>query len=196
MIHSTRQYVLFVDEFQRLHLRQLQAFAELYDKLAEIEVNLFVVFVGNTASSRSLIRSILEPHNELIRGRFFIKAYTYHGIRSHTDLKKTLGAFDSKIMYKGLPTSITKYFVGQSSQMNWKLSSLSHEIWSIYNEEYKTRLKLDSWGMQYFVATIKTLLVDYLPKYGVDDQNDLEQMIRQSIEISGLVPDLVRVSDR
>ena len=73
MCNSTKQVVLIVDEMQRLHIRQLEAFAELHDGLTELNVNLSVFFIGNHSSAQSLLEIIMKPHNELIRGRFLYK---------------------------------------------------------------------------------------------------------------------------
>jgi len=189
--NSTKQFVLFIDEFQRLHPRQLEAFAELYDKLAEIEVNLCVIFVGNRISSKQLLERVADPANELVRGRFFTRSYHYTGISNHSELKRVLQAFDKKSTADNLNVSITKYFVGDRCPCGWKLSSLSDEIWAIFSEEYKQSLSIQSWGMQYAISAIKALIVDYIPKYGIEDQDDIREMIRESIEVSGLVPDLV-----
>lgn len=189
--NTTQQFVLFIDEFQRLHPRQLEVFAELYDKLAEAEINLCVIFVGNKISSKPLIDRILDPNNELIRGRFFTKSYHYTGITNHSDLKFILKAFDEKFMYQDKEISITNYFVGKHCQEDWKVTTLSTEIWEVFNEYYRRPLSVNSWGMQYFVATIKALLVDYLPRHGIQDKELVRDMIKESIEISGIVPDLV-----
>jgi hypothetical protein len=189
VINSTTQFVLFVDEFQRLHTRQLDVFAELYDKLFEININLCVIFVGNSTSSKDLLDHIVEPENELIRGRFFTKGYQYYGIRSKSEVKSILKHFDSKVSNAGETTSITKYFT--DNKRNLKLSSLSNDIWGVFKDEYMKNLGLQSWGMQYFLSTVKTLLVDFIPTCDIDDKELLREMIRRSIRLSGLEPDLV-----
>ena len=35
--------------------------------------------------------------------------------------------------------------------------------------------------MQYFVSMVKILLIDYLPEYGVDDKDAIQEMIIESI---------------
>jgi len=193
IISSTNQFVLFVDEFQRLHTRQLDVFAELYDKLFEININLCVIFVGNSTSSKYLLDHIVEPENELIRGRFFTKAYRYHGIRSKSEVKSILKCFDSKISHSGKTTSITKHFAGNKSE-SWEFSSLSNDIWRVFKEDYMRRLGLKSWGMQYFLSTVKTLLIDFVPDCDIGDKDLLREVIRESIKLSGLEPDLVRAA--
>ncbi|MEW8146963.1 MAG: hypothetical protein AB2788_14510, partial [Candidatus Thiodiazotropha endolucinida] len=49
----------------------------------------------------------------------------------------------------------------------WKISALSHDIWGIYKEDFKRKYHIDSWPMKYFMRTIKVLLTDFIPKYGI-----------------------------
>ncbi|MBL1320728.1 MAG: hypothetical protein COA63_006655 [Methylophaga sp.] len=74
------------------------------------------------------------------------------------------------------------------------MSNLSHLVWDVYDREYRKTLKLDSWGMQYFTAMTKTLIIDYLPRYGVENEDDVRSMISRSIDVSGLVPSLVEIA--
>ena len=74
---------------------------------------------------------------------------------------------------------------------SWKLTSLAPKIWQIYNEEYKKPLKLRGWPMQYFITAMTMLILDYLPEYGIEDDDEISDMIRHSIDASGLVPSMV-----
>ena len=191
--NDSSQIVLIVDEMQRLTLRQLEAFAEIHDALAELKINLCVIFVGNISESQSLLQSVMSPNYELIRGRFFIQSYLFYGLKSHSDVLACLEEFDKKNYFTTDQHSITQYFLSEGHSAGWRLTSISNEIWQVFYENYKTRLNLESWGMHYFISTIKTLLIDYLPRYGVDDTNAVLEMIDESIKVSGLVPDLTRL---
>ncbi|MBT8141796.1 MAG: ATP-binding protein [Gammaproteobacteria bacterium] len=189
LTNSTYQVVLFVDEMQRLDILQLDAFAELYDSLAELKINLSIIFIGNSAASKPLIDLVLRPKYELIRGRFFTHSFTYHGIRNKNELISCLSEFDTVTTDITLKNSVTKCFLPDEYASGWRLKDLGSLIWKVYERDYRRPLKISSWGMQYFIAAVKILLVDYLPKYGLDDDL-LEQMIIQSIEASGLKPNL------
>lgn len=194
LVNKERRVVLIVDEFQRLSLRQLDAFAELYDQLSSVGVNLFVLFVGNANESTPLIKSILRKENELIKGRFFTVEYRHHGIRSHEELKLCLKQFDEEFMWDGKKTSLTRFFAGNRQGPSWKLASISKVFWRVYRNEFQPKLQAQSWGMQYFLAAVKTLLVDYLSENDLDSEEDLEDMIIHSVNVSGLIPSLVRSS--
>ena len=62
--------------------------------------------------------------------------------------------------------AVTQEFLPEEFKNGWRLESISDQIWDVFQDEYKSDLKLKSWAMQYFTAMLKTLLVDYLPKYG------------------------------
>jgi len=91
-------------------------------------------------------------------------------------------------------TTHTNYFVGDKCGNEWELTSLSSLIWEVYADEYKSVLNLKSWPMQYFIAAIRILLIDYLPDYGAENEGELRQMISESISNSGLVPNMVRAA--
>ena len=194
LVNNTHQAVLLVDEMQRLSVHQIEAFAELYDRLSEVGINLSVFFIGNSASSQNLIAQVMRPENELVRGRFFTQKYIFHGIKTHSELRACLMQYD-KIKYPDTNSpTITEMFMADEYRNGWRLESISHNIWDVYSENYRSKLKLESWGMQYFLAMLKTLLIDYLPNFDIDDPVALDAMINESIKISGLVPNLVEVA--
>ena len=45
--------------------------------------------------------------------------------------------------------------------------------------------------MQYFITAMTMLILDYLPEYGIEDDDEISDMIRHSIDASGLVPSMV-----
>ncbi|WP_444993905.1 hypothetical protein [Aliikangiella sp. IMCC44359] len=85
----------------------------------------------------------------------------------------------------------TKYYLSSDYEKGWRLVSLAKTIWSIFESDYKRPLKLESWAMQYFIAAIRILLVDYLPKFDISDPEAVEEMITASIDASGLHSNLV-----
>lgn len=191
LANPQREVVLVVDEAQRTTLKQLYAFAELYDALVDLHTNLFVLFVLNNGESETLLQSLREPVNEQLRGRFFTHGSSYFGLRNHQEVQACLRQYDTlHYPIDGGPT-ITGYFLPFAR--GWRLESLSATVWRIYAEEFQKPLQLTSWGMQYFTAAVKTLLVDYLPAYGMDNLSEVEDMVRHSIDVSGIVPALVSV---
>lgn len=186
--NDTRQVVIIVDEMQRLQLKQLEAFAELYDNLSELKINLSVIFIGNYEASKPLLHEVMRDENELLRGRFFTQSCAYYGLRSQKEIKQCLSAYDDK---DSAGISITQKFLTKEYDSGFRMADLSHLVWDVYDQEYRQTLKLDSWGMQYFISMINTLIIDYLPRYGVENEKDLRSMIHRSIDVSGLVPSLV-----
>lgn len=180
--NSSRQVVLLVDEMQRLKVNQLHAFAELHDNLAKFKSNLCIFFIGNIGSANPLLETIKDDRYELIRGRFFTHTYDFYGLQSKADVKFCLKEFDK---------NFTQYHLSQDYQNGWRLADLSTLIWQVFEPNFKRPLKLDSWALQYFIAAIRILLVDYLPRFDIYDEDAVEQMVIESIKASGLVPDLV-----
>lgn len=189
--NDTKQVVLIVDELQRLNMNQFEAFAELHDKLSSIGSNLFVLFTGNDSAMNKVHKKLNNENYELIRGRFFTQEFRFHGIRKFDELKACLGSYDID-QYPENGSTYTHYFLKNCVNKNWRLDSLSEMIWSEYIEHFKIPLKINSWPMQYFVAMVRVLITDFLPKHGVEDQDLLLSMIHESINVSGLVKNQVR----
>jgi hypothetical protein len=72
-------------------------------------------------------------------------------------------------------------------------ADLSELIWSVFSKKYKSKHKLQSWPMQYFMVTVKLLLTDYLPKFGISDNTAIKQMVIKCIKASQLVPDSSKI---
>ena len=192
--NDTKQMVLFVDEMQRLDITQMEAFAELYDRLAEAKVNLSVFFVGNKEAAMGLISKSNSQQYELVRGRFFTQSCTYFGIRNQGELRKCLQAYDTCCYPLEDGQSYTTYFTGEKCGKEWLLSSITDLVWEVYSDNYRSKLKLKSWPMQYFISAMRLLLMDYLPDYGHESNEELKKMINASIDASGLVPNMVRAA--
>jgi hypothetical protein len=186
------QLVLFVDEMQRLHFSQVDAIASLHDRFAEEKTTLFVLFVGNYGTSDSLVDAIRKDKDkENIAKRFFRHEEIFTGIRFKKDLNHCLRQYDSLRFPVNEGPTYTNFFMESIAPKNWRLESLAATIWDVYQHEFAKPYDISSWGMQYFTASIKTLLTHYLPKYGIGNQSELRDMVFESIKSSSLIEDLV-----
>ena len=193
LIYKQNKLVLFVDEIQRLSFDQIDSIASFHDRLADdYKKTLFVVFIGNHGTSDHLLDSIKTDKDKVnLRKRFFRHEYLFSGIRDQKELSYCLRQYDFLRFPTEVGPTYTEFFLNQVVGDGWKLESLAPDIWNIFQDEYARPYNISSWGMQYFLATIKTLLTHYLPKYGVECKSEIEDMIRQSIASSCLIEDLV-----
>lgn len=182
-----RRAVLVVDEMQRLKPRQFDVFAEIYDKLLLLDVLLTVIFVGNDPQCWDLIKIIQQPKYAHIRGRFFNQGISFHGLTSKEQMRNCLAQYDNLRFPTNGPTYV-EYFLPEAFNNGWRLTSLSSDIWRVFHE-YQKNYHIESWGMKYFTATINTLLIDFLPQYGVEHFDD--EMVHECVRISELIPSLV-----
>ena len=192
--NDTKQVVLFVDEVHRLTIDQLEAFCEIYDKLVEVKVNISIFFIGNSNTSANLIHLIEKERNELIRGRFFTRRFDFSGVRTANQVRKILSQYDKSHFPTPNGPSYTMHFAGEKCGKDFRLADLTEVIWEVFSDNYRNNLKLREWPMQYFISTIQMLLVDYLPMYGVDNDEQLYNSIYQSVEASELVSSLARIA--
>ena len=185
---NCQQVLLIVDEMQHLTAGQFDAFAELHDELARLQVSLTVIFVANDPECWSLIEQIEKPRYAHIHGRFFNQGAQLHGLTSKEDVRFCLAQYDT-LHYPELGPSYTAFFVPEWVNEGWKLASLSSDIWRVFTE-YKKNYKITSWGMKYFTAAINTLLCDFLAQQEMDEFDD--EVFHECIRVSGLIPSLVR----
>jgi hypothetical protein len=181
--------VLAVDEMQSLTLEQFSPFVELYNNLSVVNVDLFVIFVGNEQQCEGLLERIRQPSHAHIHGRFFTRHTRVLGLTSKDEVHQCLKQYDQLRFPVDGPT-YTEYFMPNAFQRGWRLASLSGDVWRIFRE-YQRSYSIESWGMQYFTSAITTLLTDFLPQYGVDHFDD--EVVKECINISGIVSSLVSV---
>ena len=185
--HQCNTYVLFVDEMHRLSLPQFDAFAELHDNLQEYGIQLVVIFIGNDPEYIKLINSMKNNNMEHILGRFFFESAILKGITSRKEVAYCLKQYD-ELRYPEDGESYTGYMLPEDVAKGWKLESISADLWECFYD-FKHEHGLTSWKMKYFTKTVNTLLVDYLPRFGVENID--YEMIKKCIELSGLKASLV-----
>lgn len=192
--NGTKQVVLFVDEVHRLTIEQLEAFCEIYDKLVYAKVNISIFFVGNENTSANLFDLIRKDKNELIRGRFFTRCYSFNGLRNLKDVRKTLSQYDKLKFPDPNGLSYTSYFAAEKCGADFKIADLADILWEVFNDEFRLSLRTKAWPMQYFVSAVQMILVEYLPYYGAEDEEQMYDCIRGAIEASGLVSGLIKAA--
>ena len=176
--------VLFVDEVQRLQPKQLNAFAEIYDRLRMLGVALTVVPVCNQLESADLFEILEAPQYAHVRGRFFVQGANFRGLTSQEEVRYCLKQYDTLHFPEEGPT-YTEFFLPDAASQGWRLESLSRDIWGVFRE-YQSNYQLDSWPMKYFTTTMKMLLSDILPYHGIE-HFDVE-MVHETIQGNGLIP--------
>jgi len=181
--HKSRFLILFIDELQFLRIRQLNTFANLYNKLRKNGIHLMVVFVGNDEECDEIVNQVVTRKYEHIYGRFFTQRDTFNGLINKKEVSKCLSLYDTRHYPESGPT-YTEHFLPEAWRQGWRLKRIDADLWRVFRE-YQKHYKISSWGMQYFAATVRGLLCDKLPAHGVDDLND--EMIHACIQESGLV---------
>ena len=182
-----KQAILIVDEMQRLSLKQFNAFAEIYDVLRHTGIRITIIFVGNDPDCWNIVNQITPDKHAHLYGRFFTQSAPFRGLTSKVQVAACLKQYDSLCYPHGGPT-LTEFVLPYEVKNGWKVAALSGDLWRLYSDVKRT-YKLKSWGIQYFTATIRTLLTDYLPRYGIDDIED--EMLNECIQLSGIIPSVI-----
>ncbi|MFA0812779.1 ATP-binding protein [Microbulbifer epialgicus] len=188
--NETKQFVLLVDEAQRLSLNQYNVFAEFHDFIREkLKILFTVIFIVNSDEAEIVFSNVSESRYRHIYGRFFKKITDFYGVQSESDVKNCLKQYDTLRFPRGTGPTYTEFFLPEIVRKGWRYSSLSSVIWSVFHE-FQKDYHLTSWGMESFVCTVNVLLYDFFPKFGPDQCN--QDMVRAAIDVSGLTPSMVK----
>ncbi len=180
--HNTN-LVLFIDEFQRLKMKQIEVFADLQNEMALRGATLTALFFGNLKQSRTNIESSSLPEYDHLRGRFFNQVHNFSGLRSREEVKKCLKCYDSLRFPVDSGPTYTEWFLPSDFQNGFRLENLASSIWKVFSGmAMKSGFK--SWPMFYFINTINPLLINYLPHAGVG--NYCDDMVIKCIDVSGI----------
>jgi len=184
-LNAQKIVILFVDECQKLRIQQFEAFAAIHDRLKLRDgVSLYAYFIGNYHECHNLIEQTQTSSYDHIGGRFFLQQYLFKGITCARDVKVCLDKYDTMRFPEITGPTYTEHFLPDDFRNGWRLASCYKLIWETF-KEHSTFISADSWGMKYFVGAVSLLLIDYLPKFGVDSIN--KNMVSQCIKASGMI---------
>jgi AAA domain len=182
------QVIIFVDEVQRLSMKQLGAFVRLYDNMRKLKVRVLCVLVGNEDESTGLLDQTKRDIYAHKRGRFFTQFHHFNGIQSKEELTRCLTQYDTLRFPQDGPC-FTEYFLPRAYGQQWRMASLAPLIWQQFRF-YKKNRRIPSLGMQYFRHIVDTLLMDRLPH--IDPFLVDSQIIEDSFADSGLIASTVK----
>ena len=120
LANDTRQVALIVDEAQLLTISQLNAFAEIYNDLVNLNINCVVFFIANQDQFERLGRALLHRENRYLRERFFSNLDYFYGIRSETELAKCLSGYDAFAVSELPKQTATEYFCPALFNQGWR----------------------------------------------------------------------------
>jgi len=95
MLNDDRIVMLWIDEFQKLSIRQMEIFVELHNRLRREGVTLFAFFIGNDLESSDLLKQSTKDRYAHIHGRFFTQVYRFEGITTKDQLRTCLRQYDT-----------------------------------------------------------------------------------------------------
>lgn len=191
ILNETRQVVVIVDEAQYLTVKQLSAFAEIHNDLTKAFINASFIFIANEDKFSALAKALLDKENEYLVERFFSHVYLFYGLRNVHEVECCLSEYDSFVVCETNSCSATQYYCPQLYESGWRLAQLATPIWQQYYEDYMLPLNHSSWKMSQFIRMINILLMDYLPRYENElDQDTINALITRSLEAANIKPSI------
>lgn len=196
MMNSTRQVIMIIDEAQLLTIQQISVFAEIYNDLFEIDHNCTIYFIANENQFGKLAKKLIKDENKYLRERFFSHVHHFYGLRSAADVKHCLRQYDQYVLDDHDNHTATEYYCPNLYKTGWRYSKMAKPLWQLYYENYMIPLNHTSWSMSQFVRTANILLMDYLPDYEEQlNQEIIEGLIIQSLDAAGIKPTIQQFAD-
>ena len=107
------------------------------------------------------------------------------------DTRACLSSYDRFVIDEESRCTATEYYCHKLYNSEWRLADLAEPLWQTYYEEYMIPLNHTSWSMDQFVRTTNTLLMDYMPRYQDQINQDVTQgIIIRSLEAANIKPSI------
>ncbi|WP_353214946.1 ATP-binding protein [Salinisphaera hydrothermalis] len=183
-MNSTRQVVLFIDNAEEWDARCYRFLKGLFNVLTEEGVQPCFISVG-APEFRDWIEGLggaVAPH---LIGRFFASSVGFTGLLNSRDLEQALDQFDTAQDRRNLgPDCSVAHYLPKAYEANFRLAPHADLIWQTFLAS--SRVRPPQWPMQYFTATVVSLVIDILGKRDSADLELLEDDVAAAITWSGM----------
>lgn len=152
--------VLFVDEAQILELTELGWFADLFNSLQKVNLELILFLVGSY-HLREWIKELEGKRHEHVRSRFFTKEHRLRGLKTLTDFKRCLRRFDVDTKHLESGQTITQFYLPEWYAGGGRLEERA----DLFREGFRAVSPLPDFEvpMAYFVRAVRKMLNDGTP---------------------------------
>ncbi len=179
-----QQFVLMIDEMQKLCLDDLDMLATIHNRLESIGIRMTTL--GFAQPEILSTRTALQATGQnFIIARFLSEPIPFDGCTTRGDLKVILEAYDN-VQYFPIDSdyTFTRFFLPDAYSEGLRLSDYADDIWSALKHAAK-QLMAESIPMEHLSRTIEYLLVDGSkydsPKFKFDNNH-----IKNAVEASNL----------
>lgn len=154
-----QQFVLMIDEMQKLGEEDLDMLATVHNRLEAIDIKMTTIGFAQPEilSTRTALQA--TGQNFLI-ARFLSEPIAFDGCATKSDLKEILESYDN-VQYFPIDSDLTftRFFLPYAFDKGFRMSAYSDEIWSGLVHASK-QLSVDSIPMEHLSRTIEFLLVN------------------------------------
>lgn len=153
----------FLDEAQFLHEFEYNLLINVYNELDRRDVTPIFLLVGQPEllAQGNVFR---QSNKTQILGRFMVRQFHFHGIKSRKDMAACLEAYDVATEFPDeSKTSYTRYYFPEAFPTNFKLKACAEDLWQAFKHlrEVYCLAGLQEIPMQYFCRTVEYVLKNY-----------------------------------
>ena len=177
-----QQFVLMIDEMQKLGEEDLDMLATIHNRLEAIGIKMTTLGFGQP-EILDLRTSLQTTSRNFLIARFLSEPIAFDGCTTKSDLKVILESYDN-IQYFPVDSdfTFTRFFLPYAFDNGFRMSSYSDDIWSALVIAAK-QLTADSIPMEHLSRTIEYLLVkgskSDSPKFTFK-KNDISSAVKAS----------------
>jgi len=180
---GSRQFVLFIDEAQELHLSFYKHLIKTHNELNKRGVRLIVVLFGQPELAGIRSHMIKERKGEIV-GRFMTGVHELTGIVDLADLTRMYESIDEGSEYPiGTGMSYTRFFVPRAFDNHFRLADHAERVWHwIAQALHKEGLKVPKQiSMQAIMSFTRWLLIEL---YAIDDSDLVltDTLVKETID--------------
>lgn len=181
LVNPERIVVYCMDEAQNLTTFHYELLTCLHNELRHRGVRLFVLLVG-PMELRMKLRRLSSPEYAHIRSRFYAAIYRFRGCTTKEEIATILGLFDDAGAWEGVEAP-SKLFLKGTHYDATQIADLTDDFWYVYQTQILVT-EYEEWPIAYFMATVRALLMDYLPY--ANEKTDILSAVAGAALVSGI----------
>lgn len=175
------RYVIFIDEAQNWGIQEFTWMRDLVNDLIELGVDCIVIAFGHTELNMLREKVVATKRTDLL-GRFFLTPRPFRGLSDVNELRDTMMAFDDPTRHAfpvGSDICMSEFFLPLAYEAGWRLGNEAPTLWTAFELVAARRGRTaGDIGMQWVMASIRTMLFDGTALDQPNFQYDLDSWVR------------------
>lgn len=164
-----QHFQLLVDEAQLFSVTQYRYLLEIWNALKKPPGYLMCTALIGQVELHTLKSLSTELDHTAVVARFFVKCYTFHGVKSLEILQAVLRSYDSDLRYpESSSWTYSRYFAKNRFDRGWRLEKEADLFWralvKVAHPKKSSSIAQNGFRMGWIVDTVHSFLVDAMTR--------------------------------